>query len=413
MKYNELLPHLFRLEYTKMTAVLCRHFGLQHIEIAEDIASETFLKATEEWALGIIPENPTAWLYTVAKNKTIDYLKRHTIFEKKIKGAINKEVFEVEQDYDFNKQTIADSQLGMIFAVCNPVISTEVQICLALQILCGFSVEEIADAFLTKTETIKKRLFRARKSLRNDNFEIKVLQEATIKSRLDTVLLTLYLLFNEGYFSKSNNHLIRKDLCSEAIRLTLILTENPMTNTSKANALLALMCFQSSRLDARAGVTGEVIQYEQQDKNLWSKELIEKGNYYLVNSCSGNEISKYHLEAGIAYWHTAPADKNKWEQILHLYDQLILIEYSPITALNRIFALAKVRGNELAIKEVKKLNLNEINYYHSLLGYLYANMDVNKSISYYNKAITLTKSLAEKEILIKEIEQLDKRKGNT
>ncbi|MCK9640793.1 MAG: hypothetical protein M0R39_12860 [Prolixibacteraceae bacterium] len=396
-----------------MTAVLCRHFGLQHIEIAEDIASETFLKATEEWALGIIPENPTAWLYTVAKNKTIDYLKRHTIFEKKIKGAINKEVFEVEQDYDFNKQTIADSQLGMIFAVCNPVISTEVQICLALQILCGFSVEEIADAFLTKTETIKKRLFRARKSLRNDNFEIKVLQEATIKSRLDTVLLTLYLLFNEGYFSKSNNHLIRKDLCSEAIRLTLILTENPMTNTSKANALLALMCFQSSRLDARAGVTGEVIQYEQQDKNLWSKELIEKGNYYLVNSCSGNEISKYHLEAGIAYWHTAPADKNKWEQILHLYDQLILIEYSPITALNRIFALAKVRGNELAIKEVKKLNLNEINYYHSLLGYLYANMDVNKSISYYNKAITLTKSLAEKEILIKEIEQLDKRKGNT
>ncbi|CAL1516344.1 DUF6596 domain-containing protein [Chitinophaga sp. MM2321] len=408
--HQELLPHLFRLEYAKMTAVLCRHFGLKHIEIAEDIASETFLKATETWSVQGIPVNPTAWLYTVAKNKTKDYLKRLTLFETHIKGAIKTNEFQAEEDFDFTLQTIADSQLAMIFAVCNPTNPKEAQICLALQILCGFSVEEIGNAFLTKKATIKKRLQRARTNLRNDNFQIGLLQEATIHVRLDTVLRTLYLLFNEGYFSISGNHLIRKDLCSEAIRLALILTENPLTNTTECNALLALMCFQSSRLDARADDAGETILYEQQDKNLWSKELIEKGNYYLVNACSGNEISKYHLEAGIAYWHTTPTDNNKWEHILQLYNQLILIEYSPMTALNRTFAFAKVYGNEQGIKEAEKLHLVESNYYHSLLAYLFADTHIDKAIGYYNKAIALTKSETEKKTLLKEIERLCKKK---
>ena len=407
--WKELLPHLFRLEYAKMTAVLCRHFGLQHIETAEDITSETFLKATEHWAVHGIPENPTAWLYTVAKNKTKDHLKHLTVFETQVKDAIRPDELQPEEDPDFTPQTITDSQLAMIFAVCNPANSAEAQICLALQVLCGFSVEEIANAFLSKTETIKKRLLRARANLRKDNFQIRQLQEATIQSRLDVVLRTIYLLFNEGYFSRSNNHLIRKDLCTEAIRLALMLTEYPLTNTTHANALLALMCFQSSRLDARADDTGESILFEQQDKRRWSMELIEKGNYYLVNACSGNDVSKYHLEAGIAYWHTTPTDHNKWEHILQLYNQLILIEYSPMTALNRTFAFAKVHGNKLAIEEAEKLSLTEHTAYHSLLGYLYAEKDVQKAIGHYNKALSLTKSKAEKKTLMKEIERLSSR----
>ena len=403
---SELLPQLFRLEYSKMTAVLCRLFGLQHMETAEDIVSETFLKATEVWSAQGIPENPTAWLYTVAKNKTKDYLKHISIFETQVKGALTSGETQAEPDFDFNPQSISDSQLAMIFAVCNPANSAESQICLALQVLCGFSVEEIADAFLSKTETIKKRLLRARSNLRNDNFQIRQLQEATIKERLDVVLRTLYLLFNEGYFSKSNNHLIRKDLCSEAIRLALILTENPLTNTTQSNALLALMCFQSSRLDARANNEGETVLYEQQDKNLWSKELIEQGNYYLVNACSGNEVSKYHLEAGIAYWHTTPTDNNKWSHILQLYNQLILIEYSPMTALNRTFAFAKVYGHQPGIQEAEKLGLSNNSHYHSLLGYLYAETDTDKAIAHYQQAICLTKSTAEKKTLMKEINRL-------
>ncbi|MBB6501027.1 RNA polymerase sigma factor [Pedobacter cryoconitis] len=408
---TELLPHLFRQEYARMTAVLCRHFGLKHIEVAEDIASETFLKASELWAVNGVPENPSAWLYTVAKNKTRDYLKRVNIFETQVRGEFERDTPQIEPETDFTPQTIADSQLAMIFAVSNPDNPGESQICLALQILCGFSIEEIADAFLARKEAIKKRLFRARASLRKNEFQISQLQETVVKSRLDTVLRTLYLLFNEGYSSRSNNHLIRKDLCAEAMRLALVLIENPLTNTTRTNALLALLCFQSSRFEARLDAAGEIVLYEEQDKSLWDQELIDKGNYYLVNACSGNEISKYHLEAGIAYWHTTPAEVDKWLHVLSLYNQLILIEYSPVTALNRAFAFAKVHGNEQGIKEAEKLNLNENNYYHSLIGYLYVAINIDKAIIHYRKAIELTKSPAERKTLTRELERLILRQG--
>lgn len=408
--YNELLPHLFRQEYAKMTAVLCRHFGLQHIEIAEDIASDTFLKASENWALNGIPKNPTAWLYSVAKNKTKDYFKHISVFETKIKNDLRPDRPRRENGFEFNEQIISDSQLAMIFAVCNPANNSESQIALALQVLCGFSVEEIANAFITKIETIKKRLQRARNNLRNDNFKIKTLTQVEIQSRQETVLQTLYLLFNEGYFSKSNNQFIRKELCSEAMRLNLTLIENPLTNTPQANALLALLCFQSSRIEARTNEKGEAILFEEQDKNLWDKSLIEKGNYFLVNATNGNEISKYHLEAGIAYWHTTDS-KDKWKNILQLYNQLILIEYSPITALNRTFAFSKIHGHEKAISEAEKLNLTENNQYHELLGYLFAKSDIQKAIEHYEQAIKLTKSETEKQTLTKEIERLKRKNG--
>ncbi|PTS98007.1 RNA polymerase subunit sigma [Pedobacter sp. HMWF019] len=404
-----ILPHLFRQEYAKITAVLCRYFGLQHIEIAEDIASDTFLRASENWAVNGVPINPTAWLYTVAKNKAKDYFKHLAIFETQVKKELPTETIQDGQAFEFDIKIIADSQLEMIFAVCNPTNSTEAQICLALQILCGFSVEEIANAFLTKTETIKKRLQRARNNLRNENFQIGDLGAMDIQQRLDIVLKTLYLLFNEGYFSKTNNQLIRKELCSEAVRLTLILVENQLTNTPQTNALLALMCFQSSRLEARINDNGEAILFEQQDKRLWDQTLIEKGNYYLVNACDGQEISKYHLEAGIAYWHTTLTTENKWPHILQLYNQLILMEYSPVTALNRTFAFARVYGNEKAIHEAEQLKLTENSYYHELLGHLYSDIDFEAAINHYQKAIELTKSKTERQTLTKEIERIKQK----
>ncbi len=415
--HDELLPNLFRSEYARITAVISRCFSLEHFETAEDIASETFLKAAEVWSVNGVPENPRAWLYTVAKNKAKDYLKRVSIFEMKVKGEIELEesyrtesLSQSERDIVFTEQAIADSQLAMIFAVCNPANSTEAQISLALQILCGFSIEQIANAFLAKTETIKKRLLRARTNLRNDNFRIDVLKEDAVQSRVDVVLRTLYLLFNEGYSSQSGNRLISKDLCLEAIRLTLVLTDNPLTNTPEVNALLALMCYQASRLDARTDDTGQMILFEQQDRSLWNQEFIDKGIYYLVNACSGNEISKYHLEAAIAYWHTTPADNDKWEHILQLYNQLIITEYSPATALNRTFALAKVCGNERGIREAELVALYGNHYYHALLGYLYADIDVDKSIAHYEEAISSTRSMAEKKNLAKELERLTRVK---
>lgn len=408
---NEITPHLFRTEYSKIIAVLCKTFDIKHIEIAEDIASDTFLKASEHWAINGLPDNPAAWLYTVAKNKTKDYFKHLSVIEKNKQ----EDVKTTEKEFpaiDFDTKNISDSQLEMIFSICNPINSQETQISLALQILCGFSIEEIANAFLSKTETIKKRLQRGRQALRTHHFTIDSLSEKDIHQRLETVLTTLYLLFNEGYFSRTNNLLIRKDLCLEAIRLALILTDNPLTNIPKANALLALMCFQSSRLEARINGEGEAILFDEQDEALWDQALIEKGNYYLIEACQthSNEVSKYHLEAGIAYWHTTTASPDKWQHILTLYNQLIIIEYSPVTALNRTFAFSKVYGNEKALVEAEKLNLISNGYYHGLLGYLYSGLHIDKAIHHYEEAIRLTKSKQEKQTLQKHIHLLQQPK---
>ncbi|PZF72762.1 RNA polymerase sigma factor [Taibaiella soli] len=403
---QELTPHLFRTEYSKIVAVLCRTFHFRHIEIAADIASETFLKASEYWAQKGVPENPAAWLYTVARNKAKDYLKHTAIFETEIRKGLMHDESWTELDFDFNHQTISDSQLAMIFAACNPVNSSEAQLCLTLQILCGFSLVEISNALLAKQETIKKRLQRARENLRNENFQIKSLSEDEIKTRFEVVLRALYLLFNEGYFSKSNSLLIRKDLCLEAIRLALVLTGNELTDTPEANALLALMCFQSSRLEARTDESGAAVLFDEQDRSLWDQALIQKGNHYLIQASKGTELSKYHLEAAIAYWHTTTADPKKWQHILNLYNELIVVEYSPVTALNRVFAYAKVYGNDNGIREAEKLNLKESGYFHGLLGYLYTGLDSNKALEHYRKAILLTKSEAERKVLEKQVFRL-------
>lgn len=405
---NEIIPHLFRREYGKMTAVLCRHFGLQHIQVAEDIVSDTFLKAAEHWAIYGVPDKPLAWLYTVAKNKARDYFKHHSIFETKIKAAIKPGEAVPEIPFEYPESGIADSQLLMIFAVCNPAIASGAQICLALRVLCGFGVAEIAHALLTNRETIKKRLQRAKATLRSDNFQITGLDAAQMNARLDPVLKTLYLLFNEGYYSRSGDRQVRKELCLEATRLVLLLAENKRTDLPEVNALLALMCFQSSRLEAREGAGGAIILFEDQNRTLWDQSLIHRGNYYLLKATAGTGISRYHLEAGIAYWHTTTG-LQKWKHILELYDQLLIMAYTPVAALNRFFALAQVHGNEKAIAAVEASDLAGNEYYHMLLGHLYATADVTRAIQHYQHALTQAKSGNEKRMIEKQIAALHKR----
>lgn len=398
MEVNELLPQLYKTEYRKIISVLCKLFGIVHIEIAEDITTDTFLLASEAWTKKGMPENPTAWLYIVAKNKTKDYLKRDKLFSDKIAFNLqyNQDSFE-EFEVDLSVKNISDSQLQMIFAICNPMIPDEAQIGLALRILCGFTIDEIADAFLTNKETINKRLFRAKEKLRTEKIQIEFPNENEIDKRLETVLTTLYLLFNEGYHSRSPRSHLRKELCLEAMRLNYFLIENESTNKPNVNALMALMCFHSSRLDARTNSIGETILYEAQDKLLWDEALIEKGNYFLIKSAQGQEISKYHLEASIAYWHSTKIENpNKWDNILQSYNRLLQIEYAPMAALNRTFALSKVFGNERAIQEALKLELNENQFYHSLLGYLYTELDKVKAISHFETALKLAKSKNDK-----------------
>ena len=394
MKEEAVIPHLFRMEYRKIVAVLSKRFGFEQIEIAEDITSDTFLTATQTWGMNGLPENPVAWLYNVAKNKAKNHLQRNAVFENKIAPELKyREFISLDPDIDLSPKNINDSQLQMMFAICHPSISSEAQIGLSLRILCGFGIEEIADAFLTNKETINKRLFRAKEKLRAEKIDIELPATTQMESRLEAVLATIYLLFNEGYYSVSQNKTIRKELCFEAMRLCKMLVENETTNNPSANALLSLMCFHASRFEARFNKNGETVLYDEQDTGLWNPEMISQGGYYLNRSANGDKISKYHLEAGIAYWSTQKPDtKEKWENVLQLYNRLLQIQYSPIAALNRTYALSKANSKEEAILEAEKLNLIENPFYFGLLGELWLDIDNKKSIENFKKALVLTKT---------------------
>lgn len=399
-KELESLKHLFKQEFSKMVAVISKLFGLQHIEIAEDIVSETFLLASETWGVKGLPPNPTAWLYTVAKQKTIHHFRRNKIFDTKVLPEITarQELSSDAEALNFSQENIQDSQLQMLFAICNPAIASEAQIGLALRILCGFGIDEIAEAFLSNKETINKRLFRAKEKLRAEKIKMELPPEGDIPKRLDNVLHIIYLLFSEGYYSQTQNQILQLDLCLEALRLGLMLAAYDKTNLPKTNALIALMCFHASRFNARQAGEGEVVLYEAQNEALWDHSLINQGIRFLQLSAEGDEVSSYHLEARIAYWHCLKEDTpEKWKEILQLYNALLMINYSPSVALNRTFALYKANGREEALEEAEKLKLENNHFYYVLLGELYKNIDNNKAKESFQKAWQLAKTDTEKQ----------------
>lgn len=412
MAQQELISHLFRTEYAKIVVVLCRTFGFEHVETAEDIASDTFLQAAETWGIKGLPENPVGWVYAVARNKALNYLSRNKVFENKIKTTLSRDDHETgEPHIDLSEKNIADSQLGMMFVICDPVIPPQAQVALALRILCGFGIDEIADAFLSQKATVNKWLYRAKEKLRAGKPEIAVPAPEFLEERLDNVLLTLYLLFNEGYYSESRNMTLQKDMCLEAMRLTYLLTENAATSTPRVHALLALMCFHASRFEARTGPEGEIILYEDQDRSLWDPELIARGQQYLVRSEPGGRPSRYHFEALIAYWHTTSWNQEKkWEHILELYDQLQEMEYSPVAALNRVYAYSRVYGDEKAIREAENIRMDGNYQYHSLLAHLYTTTDAMRAMQHYREALALTSNPACQSVIWKKMEELENRK---
>ena len=403
MNRQELIPHLFRTEFSKISTVLSRLFGIENLQLAEDIASDTFLAALETWTYQGIPDHPVAWLYTVAKNKAKNHLKREQLFTGTIAGELKRSAVSAEE-LDWTEQGISDSQLQMMFTLCHPAIPAESQIGLSLRVLCGFGIDEIATAFLANRETINKRLYRAREKLREEKLSIEFPPPAEIEQRLDTVLTTLYLLFNEGYYSESDNALLREDLCQEAMRLVSLLLSQEKTALPQVHALYALMSFHASRFPARKNENGEIILYDDQDETLWDQALISRGAYHLHVAAAGDKLSTYHLEASIAYWHTVKQNsKEKWENILQLFNRLLQLQYSPVAALNRTYALYKVHGAGAAITAAEKLGLEGNVYYHFLLGELYSTVDAEKSKEQFGKALGVARTRGERGLLEKRV----------
>ncbi len=394
-----------------MTATLTRLFGFQHYELAEDMVQETIYQALKEWSFHGIPENPTGWLYKVAKNKAIDYLrreKRRMEISRELKPLLQSGYTMQPLVHQFFSDTeIADSQLRMMFASCHPSIPEEAQIALILKTLCGFSIDEIARAFLSNKDSIEKRLYRAKEKIREEDISLDVPGEKELSSRLQVVLHSIYLLFNEGYNSSTADSIIRKDLCYEAMRLCILLIDNAITNAPDARALLALMCYNTSRFDARIDHHQFIVLLKDQDRSKWNKELIEKGHYYLDSASEGTVVSRYHLEAAISSIHCLAEsfEQTDWKKILSLYDVLLERFPSPIIQLNRAIALAQTGRKQKAIEEIQNITSLQKHYlYHSALGELHAETgEKGKAKAFFENAIELTNSPQEKELLRKKM----------
>jgi RNA polymerase sigma-70 factor (ECF subfamily) len=397
-----------------MAAVLTRIVGFQNLDLAQDLVQDTLLKAINTWKIKGIPENPTAWLYTVAKRKAVDAIrqkKTHHEIESELAKAFQSEwTLAPAVKHLFFDHEIEDSQLRMMFACCHPAIPYESQIALTLKTLCGLSVSEIAHCFLTNDETITKRLYRAREKIREEKIDLEIPSAATLISRLETVLHSLYLLFTEGYNSSHPDQLIRHDLCEEAMRLCLLLTRNPLSDLPNTRALMALMCYQASRADARLSAAGNIVLLKHQDRTLWNKPLIEKGNAYLNASAQGDAFSEYHLEAAIAACHARAEsfETTDWKGMLSLYELLASIKSDHIVEMNKAIVLGLAVSPQQALEELEKIQtLKNNSIYHAALGDFYEQTKkTTQAKQHYEQAIGLTKSKSEIELLQQKITAL-------
>lgn len=397
--------------------MLTKLFGPQNLQLAEDVVQDTLLKAFNTWKINGLPQNPSAWLFSVARNKAIDVLrqqKRQNEISRNLTPLLQSEYTLVPTVQDrVNTKNIDDDQLRMMFICCHPALSTEAQVSLILKTFCGFSVTEIAKAFVSSYDTIEKRLTRARQSFRDNNVQFELPAPAELDGRLDNVLLAIYLLFNEGYNSTQHEDLVRKDLIYESMQLCEMILRSSFVDSSKTHALLSLICFTASRNESRIDANGNILILKKQDRTKWNRALIEKGIYHLEASATGNNINKYQFEAGIAYEHARAMhyDETNWKNILRCYDMLCKFYPSPVVELNRAIVISELNGPSEGIKAIETIsNLAALKKYYLLpatLGELnmqLKNYDTAKL--YFTQAILLTHSAAEKKLLEQKLAEI-------
>ncbi|WP_262708030.1 RNA polymerase sigma factor [Lacibacter luteus] len=417
---EQTVEHLFRHEWGKLVAALTKLFGVHNLELAEDVVQDTLVKAFEHWKINGVPSNPSGWLYTVARNKAVDVIrqqKRGEEFARSFTHLLQSEYSLVPTIHEqLNEKFVDDDRLRMMFVCCHPSLSPESQVALVLKTLCGFSVTEIAKAFVCSYDTIEKRLYRARQTFREQQVDFELPAADVLDSRLNNVLMAVYLLFNEGYNSTHHENLIRNDLMREAMRLCELICRTKTVEHANSHALMALMCFNASRNNARMDDDGNILLMKQQDRSKWNRALIETGVFHLEESAAGETISKYHLEAGIAYEHARARDyaHTNWHNILSCYNLLQQLYPSPIIALNRAIVIAELHGPKEAIVAIELIEGKETlkNYYllPAVLGEYHAQIgDHTKAKAYFKEAEGLTHSSAEKKLLKQKEQSLHRR----
>jgi RNA polymerase sigma factor (sigma-70 family) len=375
----ELDDHLFRREAGRMVATLTRLFGVHNLALAEDVVQDAFCRALEVWQFRGVPDNPSAWLMATAKNRAIDMLRRERTartFAPELGRLLDSEWTLVPTvDELFSSPVINDDVLRMMFSCCHPRLPEEAQVALVLHILCGFGVSEVAAAFFSTDAAIRKRISRAKKALAKSK-RLFDLTDAEFAGRLSAVHRALYLLFNEGYHGASPESAVRVELCREALRLSRLLIDHPLTAKPATYALTALFCLHAARLPARVDHEGNLSSLSEQDRSQWDGHLVAEGERLLDLSATGPALTEYHVEAAIAAVHAqAPrAEDTNWTQIVTLYDRLLSIRPSPVVALNRAIAVAQRDGPDRGLEEIRAIadldRLADYPFYSAALGEL-------------------------------------------
>lgn len=398
-----------------MVATLTRIFGIENFQLAEDVVQETLARALQTWPFYGVPQNPTAWIMRAARNLALDVVRRQKNFREK-----EAEIIRIVEDgnsspeISISDEEIADDRLRMMFVCCHPQIPADAQVALALKTLCGFGIEEIASAFLTTDAAIAKRLTRAKQKIAEARIPFEIPTGSELSQRLDGVLQSLYLLFNEGYKASAGDKLVREDICEEAIRLADLLARHPAGNYPKTHALLALMLLNAARTPARVDDEGNLLRLREQDRAKWNQQMIARGLFHLAQSANGGEISEYHLQAGIAACHCAAKDyaSTDWEKIVSLYDRMLAFDDSPVVALNRAVALAEARGPQAGIDAVNAIpdlkSLESYYLFHAVMGDF--EWQLNRlpiAAAHFQRALQLAEMPPEKKFLEKRLQECE------
>lgn len=398
-----LVDHLFRRQAGQMVATLTRTLGSRHLALAEDAVQDALMTAMQQWSFRGVPENPEAWLFQVARNRALDRL-RHSKMAADKEPAIKRESSTIESPnaaplLKNELPPVEDDQLGLLFLTCHPTLAPDARVALALKLVGGFSVDEIARAFLSQPSAIAQRLVRAKKLLRDQHVTFGMPEPRDLPGRLDSVLDALYLMFNEGYAATSGDQVIRDDVAAEAIRLARMIAMHPATSVPRAWALLSLMLLHASRFPARVDSDGTPFRLREQDRAKWDRAMIAEGMRALDRASAGDTITAFHLEAGIAATHAAAPswESTDWPQILELYDDLLAITRSPVVAMNRAVAVSRVEGALSGLAAIDAIDHRDALERHPLLPALQAELwreagDAGRAVEYYRAALGLARS---------------------
>ena len=413
-----LVEHFFRHEAGRLHGALVRRFGVEHLGLVEDVVQDAILRALRTWSMGGIPPNPAAWISRVAHNLALDALRHRSLAAHKEDAIVTH--LEVtarpvaEDDAFADPNVICDDTLRLMFVCCHPLIPADAQAILALKVLGGFTTAEIARAFLASEAAIEKQLTRTKKRLGDAGVGFEVPAPDQLASRLDGVLATLYLLFNEGYKASAGEQLLREDLCHEAIRLAGLLIEHPIGDTPAAHALLALMLFNTARFPTRVDEQGELLRLEAQDRRKWDHVLIDRGLLHLTHAATGDNLTAYHIQAGIAACHCLAPDaaSTDWARILSHYDALLRLKPSPVVALNRAVALANLQGPQAGLDAIaampERAKLESQHLVHAVTGELHWRLGQSTAAAeHFRRALALAQVGPEQLHITRMLAQVD------